>query len=152
MIVVLDNVRSALNVGSIFRSSDAFGVEQLILCGITATPPSREIHKTALGAELTVPYVYFGSTLEAIDYLRGEGYTIVAVEQAEDSTKLQNYTQRDGAKYAYVMGNEVDGVAREVLEKCDTVVEIPQLGAKKSLNVSVAAGVVLWQVVSGAIR
>lgn len=146
MKVILDNVRSALNVGSIFRTADAFGVEELLLCGITATPPSREVHKTALGAELTVPYRYFKETKEIVSMLRAQGYTIVAVEQAESSVWLQDFSAKDGSKYAYVMGNEVDGVSAEVLELCDVVVEIPQQGSKKSLNVSVAAGVVMWHV------
>ncbi|MEG0602200.1 MAG: RNA methyltransferase [Mucinivorans sp.] len=146
MKVILDNVRSALNVGSIFRTCDAMGVQELILCGITATPPSREIHKTALGAELTVPFRYLDSTVAAIDELRAAGYCVVAVEQASGSVMLQDFEPQSDRQYVYVMGNEVDGVSSAVLSLCDQVIEIPQLGQKKSLNVSVAAGMVLWQV------
>ena len=142
MKVVLDNVRSALNVGSVFRSCDAFGVEELVLCGITATPPSREVHKTALGAELTVPFRHMESTLDAVAALKAEGYQVWAVEQAENSVWLQHF--KIEGKVAFVLGNEVDGVAAEVLAVCDGAVEIEQYGSKKSLNVSVAAGVVLW--------
>lgn len=145
MKIVLDNIRSALNVGSIFRSCDAFGAEELILCGITATPPSRELHKTALGAEISVAFRYFEETTVAIEELKNEGYTIVAVEQTPVSILLQNYAENPNQKYVYVMGNEVDGVSQAVLEMCDMAVEIPQVGTKKSLNVSVAAGVVMWQ-------
>lgn len=146
IIVLLDNVRSALNVGSIFRTADSFGLKEVILCGITATPPSREIHKTALGAELSVPYRYFESSVEAIDELKGQGYEIVAVEQDERSVDLRELELDSTKDYCFVMGNEVDGVSSEVLAKCDRVVEIEQKGIKKSLNVSVAAGVVLWRV------
>lgn len=146
MIVVLDNVRSALNVGSIFRSCDAFGVEKIVLCGITAVPPSREIHKTALGAELTVPFEYCQSCAQAVQTLKDEGVTVVAVEQSDRSVMLSDFRPSVDLKYAYVMGNEVDGVSGDVLALCDHVVEIPQVGMKKSLNVSVAAGIVLFQV------
>ncbi len=146
IIVLLDNVRSALNVGSIFRTADSFGLGEVILCGITATPPSREIHKTALGAELSVPYRYFENSVEAIDELKGQGYEIVAVEQDERSVDLKELELDSTKDYCFVMGNEVDGVSSEVLVKCDRVVEIEQKGIKKSLNVSVAAGVVLWRV------
>ena len=153
--VVLDGIRSMNNVGSFFRTCDAFGVEKLVLCGITAVPPNREIHKTALGAELTVQWEYFGSTLDAIADLRAQGWRIVAVEQAPDSVLLADFVPDGGGsdngaadsgtqKFALVFGNEVTGVSAEVLQKCDTVVEIPQFGAKKSLNVAVAGGVVLW--------
>lgn len=152
MKVILDNVRSALNVGSIFRTADAFGVEELLLCGITATPPSREVHKTALGAELSVPHRYFKETVDIVSTLKSEGYTIVAVEQAEQKVWLQDFRPVVGQKYAYVMGNEVEGVSSKVLELCDMVVEIPQQGMKKSLNVSVAAGIVLWMATQRAHR
>lgn len=145
MKIVLDNIRSALNVGSIFRSCDAFGAKELLLCGITATPPSRELHKTALGAEMSVAFRYFEETTAAIGELKKDGYTIVAVEQTPGSVLLQNYEEDPDKKYIYVMGNEVDGVSQEVLKMCDMAVEIPQVGTKKSLNVSVAAGVVMWQ-------
>lgn len=144
MKVVLDNVRSALNVGSIFRSADSFGASEVVLCGITATPPSREVHKTALGAELSVPFTYHQSTVEAVNVLRAAGYTVVAVEQTANSVMLNDFRPSRQGKYAYVLGNEVDGVSAEVLALCDAVVEIPQLGIKKSLNVSVAGGIVMW--------
>lgn len=146
MIVVLDNVRSALNVGSIFRSCDAFGVDEILLCGISAVPPSREIHKTALGAELTVPYLYFETTVEAVQWLKDEGFEVIAVEQCENSIKLDDYNVGSNHLQAYVLGNEVDGVSADVLAMCDYVVEIEQVGLKKSLNVSVAAGIVLFEV------
>ncbi len=145
-VVVLDNVRSALNVGSVFRTADSFGLSEVVLCGITATPPSREIHKTALGAELSVPYRYFEKTTSAIEDLKNNGFEIVAVEQAFNSVDLKDFKCCEGKNYAFVMGNEVDGVSREVLSICDKIVEIEQKGIKKSLNVSVAAGVVLWRV------
>lgn len=144
MKVVLDNVRSALNVGSIFRSADSFGASEVVLCGITATPPSREVHKTALGAELSVPFTYHQSTVEAVNVLRAAGYTVVAVEQTANSVMLNDFRPSRQGKYAYVLGNEVDGVSAEVLALCDAVVEIPQFGVKKSLNVSVAGGIVMW--------
>lgn len=114
------------------------------MCGITATPPSREVHKTALGAELSVPFTYHQSTVEAVEALRSAGYTVVAVEQAANSVMLNDFRPSGDRKYAYIMGNEVDGVSAEVLALCDAVVEIPQLGIKKSLNVAVAAGIVMW--------
>lgn len=144
IVAVLDNVRSALNVGSVFRTADSFGISELIICGISATPPSREIHKTALGAEQSVPYRYFGSTAEALDCLRVEGFELIAVEQADRSIDLREIKLDRSKNYAFVLGNEVDGVSAEALAMCDTVVEIEQCGIKKSLNVSVAAGVVLW--------
>lgn len=146
IVVILDNVRSALNVGSIFRTADSFALGEVVLCGITATPPSREIHKTALGAELSVPYRYFATTVEAVEVLKSEGFTVVAVEQSESSVDLRDFTIEGGAKCAFVLGNEVEGVSAQVLAMCDRVVEIEQKGIKKSLNVSVAAGVVLWRV------
>ena len=145
VVAVLDNVRSAGNVGAFFRTADAFGMGGVVLCGITARPPQKEIHKTALGAELTVEWRGFATTLEAVETLRAEGYTIVAVEQVEGSTKLGEFTPERGAKYALVFGNEVDGVAQEVVDVCDLAVEIPQVGTKHSLNVAVTGGVVLWE-------
>ncbi len=143
MIVVLDNVRSAQNVGAFFRTADAFGIERIYLCGICAVPPHRDVHKTALGAELTVPWRHFQTTAEALEDLRSEGHTIIAVEQTPNSIPLQDW--REGSeKMAFVFGNEVDGVGAEVLEMADDIVEIPQVGQKKSLNVAVAGGVVLW--------
>ena len=142
--VVLDNVRSAQNVGAFFRTADAFAVERIALCGITATPPNREIHKTALGAELTVAWDYFAATTDCIAALRAQGYLIYVVEQVEGAVMLDEFRPRPGQKYALVFGNEVDGVAQEVVDAADGAIEIPQAGTKHSVNVSVAGGVVLW--------
>lgn len=146
VIVVADGVRSLYNVGSLFRTADAFGAAGLWLCGITATPPHREIHKTALGAEHSVPWRYFERAEEAVEALRAEGYTVLAVEQVEGSVSLDALRAEAGRRYALVVGNEVDGVSDAVLARCDGAVEIPQAGTKHSLNVAVAAGVVLWEV------
>ena len=143
--VVLDNVRSAQNVGSFFRTGDAFAIERLMLCGITATPPSREIHKSSLGAEFSVAWNYFATTGECIQQLKNEGYTIIAIEQIAESVMLDKFKPMNGVKYALIFGNEVDGVAQEVVDMCDSAIEIPQLGTKHSLNVSVSGGVVLWK-------
>lgn len=145
--VVLDNIRSANNVGSFFRTCDAFAACEVVLCGISATPPSREIHKSALGAELTVPWRHFATTLDAVHSLRSEGYTIVAVEQVEGALSLENFPP-SSQRYALVFGNEVDGVDQQVVSECDMAVEIPQAGTKHSLNVAVSGGVVLWQTFS----
>lgn len=142
--VVLDNVRSAQNVGAFFRTGDAFAVERIALCGITATPPSREIHKTALGADQTVAWSYYKTTVACIDELRAAGYTVLAVEQVEGAAMLGNFTPQPGVKYALVFGNEVDGVGQEAVDRCDGALEIPQAGTKHSINVSVSGGVVLW--------
>lgn len=143
--LVLDNIRSAYNVGSIFRSADAFHVDKIVLCGICAVPPSAEIHKTALGAENVVPWERVADTLAAVEALRAEGYTIVAVEQTEHSIKIGPGDPAPGAaKFAFVLGNEVDGVQQAVVDACDHAIEIPQHGTKHSLNVSVAAGIVLF--------
>ena len=142
--VVLEDVRSALNVGSFFRTCDAFAVERIELCGITATPPDREIHKTALGAEQTVPWHHWASAAEAVGALRGEGYRILAVEQVEGAALLGSFTPVAGERYALVFGNEVEGVRQSTVDLCDGAIEIPQLGTKHSLTVSVAGGVVLW--------
>ena len=144
LIVVLDHVRSLNNVGSVFRTSDAFRVEAVYLCGITACPPNAEIHKTALGAEDTVAWEYFKDTPEAVDKLRANGYTVCAIEQAEGSVMLDNLSLDTGKKYAIVLGNEVKGVQQNVVDQCDMCVEIPQYGTKHSLNVSVTAGIVIW--------
>lgn len=144
LVVVLDHVRSLHNVGSVFRTSDAFRVEKVCLCGITACPPHPEIHKTALGAEDTVHWEYFEKTEEAVDNLRKEGYTVYAVEQAEGSRMLDNLLLDKEEKYAVILGNEVKGVQQSVVDKCDGCVEIPQYGTKHSLNVSVTAGLVIW--------
>ena len=142
--VVLDSVRSALNVGSFFRTCDAFAVERMALCGITAAPPDREIHKTALGAELTVAWEHFGSAAECIEWLHAEGYTVLAVEQVEGASMLESFVPELGRRYALVFGNEVEGVSQQAADLCDGAIEIPQAGTKHSLNVSVAGGVVLW--------
>ena len=142
--VVLDNVRSAHNVGSAFRSSDAFKIDKIWLCGICATPPSAEIHKSALGAEDSVPWEHADDTLEAVRRLRKEGYTLVAVEQTVRSVKLDAFRPAPDTKYAVVFGNEVDGVRQDVVDACDFSLEIPQDGTKHSLNVSVSVGVILW--------
>lgn len=142
--VVLDNVRSMNNVGSFFRTGDAFGIERIMLCGITGTPPNREIHKTALGAEDTVSWEYFADAADAVRRLQGEGCTVLAVEQVEGAASLENFRMDAGGRYALVFGNEVDGVQQSVVDLCDRAVEIPQVGAKHSLNVSVTGGVVLW--------
>jgi 23S rRNA (guanosine2251-2'-O)-methyltransferase len=144
LVVVLDNVRSLNNIGSAFRTSDAFRVEAVYLCGITATPPHREIHKTALGATESVDWQYFPTTDEAVDRLRKQGYKIVAVEQADESVALQDYSPARESKYALVFGNEVKGVADKIVEDADVVLEIPQFGTKHSLNIAVSIGVVLW--------
>ncbi len=146
LVIVLDNVRSAHNVGSAFRTGDAFHVDKVLLCGICATPPSAELHKTALGAEMCVPWVHYDSTLEAVETLRSEGYTIVCVEQTENSLSLEKFVAGK-TKYAFVFGNEVAGVDQEVVNASDLSLEIPQYGTKHSLNVSVSVGIVLWQAV-----
>lgn len=144
LVVVLDNIRSLHNIGSVFRTSDAFRIECIYLCGITATPPHPEMHKTALGAEFTVNWKYVNNAVEAVDNLRAEGYTVYAVEQAEGSTMLNELELEAGRKYAIVMGNEVKGVQQEVIDNSDGCIEIPQYGTKHSLNVSVTAGIVIW--------
>ena len=146
LVVVLDNVRSLYNVGSIFRTCDAFRLEAICLCGITATPPHNEIHKTALGAEDSVAWSYHASAIEAVEQLKSRGYTVVAVEQAEGSVKAPIELPDEGnGKYALVLGNEVKGVAQEVVDLCDECLEIPQYGTKHSMNVSVTAGIVIWE-------
>lgn len=142
--VVLDNVRSLNNIGSIFRTSDAFAVERIMLCGITATPPSPEIHKTALGAEDSVNWEYYENTLEAVKSLKSEGYTVCALEQVEGSVSLEEFTVSHGNKYAFIAGNEVDGVDQAVVDLCDVSLEIPQVGTKHSLNVAVSTALTIW--------
>ena len=143
--VVLDNIRSLHNVCSVFRTSDAFRVERVLLCGITATPPSAEIHKTALGAEDVVCWQYFPDTMQAVEALRGEGYAIYSIEQVNDSIALQDFAVEDGRRYAVILGNEVKGVQQQVVDVSDGSIEIPQFGTKHSLNVSVTAGMVIWE-------
>lgn len=145
LVVVLDDVRSMYNVGSVFRTCDAFRVESIALCGISCTPPATEIHKTALGAEDSVSWKYYKTALEAVEELRAEGYEVLAVEQVEHSTKLQNFVADKGKKYAVVLGNEVKGVHQEVVDACDGCLEIPQLGTKHSMNVSVTAGMIIYK-------
>jgi len=144
LIVVLDNVRSQYNVGSVFRTSDAFRVEAIYLCGISATPPHQEIHKTALGAEDTVDWKYFKDTTIAINELKAEGYFIYSIEQVEGSVMLENLQLDATKKYAVVLGNEVKGVQQELVNLSDGCIEIPQYGTKHSLNVSTTAGIVIW--------
>lgn len=145
LIVVLDHVRSLYNVGSVFRSSDAFRVASVYLCGITATPPQVEIHKTALGAEDSVNWVYYERTQDAVEHLKAEGYEVWAVEQVEGSIMLQDFRPDKEKKYAIILGNEVKGVQQEVVDQCDGCIEIPQFGTKHSLNVSVTAGILVWE-------
>ena len=142
--VVLDNVRSRHNIGSVFRTGDAFRVEEILLCGITAPPPNPEIHKTALGAEDSVKWRYMEETVTAVKMLQDSGFIVYAVEQAEKSLSLEKTTLQKGEKYAVIFGHEVHGVQQEVLDACDGCIEIPQYGTKHSLNVSVAAGIVIW--------
>ena len=144
LVVVLDDVRSMHNVGSVFRTGDAFRIEAIYLCGITSTPPSAEIHKTALGAEDSVTWRYFPSAIEALQALKTEGYEVYAIEQAHGSTKLQTFTPSTNKKYAVVLGNEVKGVHQEVVDAADDCLEIPQFGTKHSMNVSVTAGIIIW--------
>jgi tRNA G18 (ribose-2'-O)-methylase SpoU len=145
VIAVLDNVRSLNNVGSVFRSADAFLCEAVYLCGITGTPPHREIHKTALGAEETVEWRYFEDTTAAVISLKESGYRIIAVEQAENCVALDRFDFHTGEKTAFVFGHEVDGVSDSVLDLLDEALEIPQFGSKHSINISVCAGIVLWE-------
>ena len=144
LIVVLDDVRSMHNVGSVFRTADAFRLEAVYLCGITGRPPQNEIHKTALGAEDSVEWRYFKTALEAVEALKGRGVTVLSVEQAEHSTKLPQFQPEPGKSYAIVMGNEVKGVHQEVIDASDGCLEIPQFGTKHSMNVSVTAGIVIY--------
>lgn len=143
--IVLDNVRSHNNVGSVFRTADAFLTRKIYLCGITAKPPHRDIQKTALGATETVEWAYFERTEDAIADLRNSGYRIAAIEQAEGSIELQDFVPSEGVKYALVFGHEVNGVSQKVLDICDLCIEIPQFGTKHSFNIAVSAGIVLWE-------
>jgi len=146
VIVVLDNIRSMHNVGSVFRTADAFLIEAICLCGYTPQPPHRDINKTALGATDTVDWLYFETPIAALQDLKQNGYTIYAVEQAEGSISLENFNWQPSQKIAVIMGNEVEGVDANLLPFCDGCIEIPQLGMKHSLNISVAAGIVLWKI------
>ncbi len=147
--VVLDNVRSLNNIGSIFRSSDAFLIEKINLCGITAKPPHKDIQKTALGATESVEWEHQGKTIECIKKLKKEGYFCVAIEQTEDSISLENFKIKKQHKIAVIFGNEVKGVQQIVIDQCDACIEIPQLGTKHSLNIAVSAGIVLWELFKG---
>ena len=144
LVVVLDDIRSLHNIGSVFRTADAFRIECIYLCGITATPPHPEMHKTALGAEDSVDWVYFQDTCEAVDNLLAVGYEVYAIEQVEGSISLTDIKLDKNKKYAVVLGNEVKGVQQSVVDKCTGSIEIPQFGTKHSLNVSVTAGLVIW--------
>lgn len=144
LIVILDDIRSLHNIGSVFRTADAFLIEKIYLCGITATPPNKEIHKTALGATETVVWEYAKDVLEVIENLKRENVSVYAVEQVEHSVMLNAFEVKAKEKYALIFGNEVKGVAQEAIHLCDGVIEIPQLGTKHSLNISVSAGIVIW--------
>jgi len=152
IVVVLDNVRSMNNIGSVFRTCDAFRVEQLYLCGITATPPHREIHKTALGATDSVSWEYFEDTKKAVACLKEEGYFILAVEQTDKSVHLNDYVPDKTKKMALIFGNEINGIDDEVLALCDFCLEIPQFGTKHSINISVSAGIILWDIVTKMVK
>jgi 23S rRNA (guanosine2251-2'-O)-methyltransferase len=143
--IILDNVRSHNNIGSVFRTADAFLVEKILLCGITAVPPHRDIQKTALGATESVLWRHYENTVEAVNELKEEGYDIIAIEQVEDSIELQDFKIEKGRKYALVFGHEIDGVAQDVVNLCDHYIEIPQFGTKHSFNIAVSAGIVLWE-------
>jgi 23S rRNA (guanosine2251-2'-O)-methyltransferase len=145
LIVILDNIRSMHNIGSVFRSSDAFLVEKVYLCGVTATPPHKDIHKTALGSTDSVEWAYFEKTIDAVDQLKKMGVKIIGIEQTENSCYLENFQIVPNEKYAVIFGHEVRGVEQEVLNRCDISVEIPQYGTKHSLNISVCAGIVIWE-------
>lgn len=144
IIIILDDIRSLHNIGSVFRTADAFLIEKIYLCGITAIPPNKEIHKTALGATETVSWEYAKDVLEVIQNLKHENISVLAIEQVENSIFLQNFSPEENKKYALVFGNEVKGVFQEAVAICDGVIEIPQLGTKHSLNISVSAGIVVW--------
>ena len=145
LVLVLDNVRSMHNTGSVFRSADAFLVSKLILCGITAVPPHKDIHKTALGATESVEWQYYKDTLDAVNELKGKGYRVVAIEQTEGSISLSEFVTEPGEKYAVILGHEIRGVQQKVVNACDAFIDIPQYGTKHSLNISVCAGIVIWE-------
>ncbi|HLO60743.1 MAG TPA: RNA methyltransferase, partial [Bacteroidales bacterium] len=145
VVVVLDNVRSLNNIGSVFRTCDAFLMQEIILCGITATPPHREISKTALGATESVEWKYMESTVEAVNELRNNGYKVFAIEQARGACMLHDLSISQNEKYAVIFGHEINGVSQEVVDLCDGVIEIPQHGTKHSINVAVSTGIVLWE-------
>jgi tRNA G18 (ribose-2'-O)-methylase SpoU len=148
LVVVLDNIRSLNNIGSVFRTSDALLVEKIILCGISGTPPDKEIHRTALGAEESVVWEYFEKTADAVVTLKADGYRVISLEQTVNSIDLMEYQPQRGIKYALVFGNELRGVEQEVVNLSDECIEIPQFGTKHSFNIAVSAGIVLWDFVS----
>jgi 23S rRNA (guanosine2251-2'-O)-methyltransferase len=144
LVIVLDDIRSMHNIGSIFRTADAFRVEKLILCGITAVPPHKDIHKTALGATDSVDWIYFEDIKEAIIALKKDKYCLAGIEQTENSIFLQDFYPQENLRYAFIIGHEVRGVNQDVIDACDLIIEVPQFGTKHSLNVSVCAGIVIW--------
>lgn len=148
LLIILDNIRSLNNIGSVFRTSDAFLIEKIYLCGITATPPHKDIHKTALGSTETVAWEYVENTLELVNRLKTNGVKVCSIEQAENATMLNDFTPQQQTTYALVFGNEVKGVAQDVVSASDLVIEIPQYGTKHSLNISVSVGVVVWDIFS----
>jgi len=148
--VILDNVRSQQNIGSVFRTSDAFNLAGILLCGISATPPQREIHRTALGSEDTVVWKYFEKTLDALAFARAEGHILIAIEQAEGSISLTDFPAHEHKQMALIFGNEIDGVSQEVMDQVDYCIEIPQFGTKHSINVAVSAGIVIWHLTAGS--
>lgn len=152
LIVVLDDIRSMYNVGSVFRTADSFRLEKLVLCGITACPPHPEIHKTALGAEESVEWESAPSAKEAVEKLKSQGYEVYALEQVEHSIALQDFNPVKGKKYAIVLGNEVKGVAQEAVDVCNGAIEIPQFGTKHSMNVSVSGGIAMWHIASRLLK
>lgn len=152
LVVMLDNVRSLHNIGSLFRTCDAFAVEGIVLCGISATPPSSEIHKTALGAEDSVEWTYFPTTAGAVEHFRSQGYLIACLEQVNGSQRLQDFRPEPGRKYVLICGNEVDGVDQAIVDACDLWLEIPQAGTKHSLNVTVSTAVAIWHFFSNTVR
>lgn len=152
IIMVLDNVRSLNNVGSAFRTADSFLLENIYLCGVTGQPPNKEIEKTALGSTETVNWTYFKTTKEAVEHLKQKNYKVFAVEQVEKSISLQNFDHKKNEAIALVFGNEVYGVEQEVIDICDGTIEIPQLGTKHSLNISVSIGIVIWEVAKSYLR
>ncbi|MCM1452657.1 MAG: RNA methyltransferase [Clostridium sp.] len=151
LVIVVDNVRSLNNIGSLFRTCDGFGVEKIVLCGISAAPPSPEIHKTALGAEDSVDWEYFPDTLQAVEKLKREGCEVCCLEQVQGSVMLQDFRPDPARRYALVIGNEVEGVDQAVVDACSLYLEIPQRGTKHSLNVSVSAGIAIWQFASASL-
>jgi len=146
IVIVLDNIRSMSNIGSVFRTSDAFLIEEIHLCGITSTPPNKEIHKTALGATDSVKWSYYSDTMDSIKHLKSKDYEIISIEQAKNSIKLNQFSIKQNARIALIFGNEVNGVQQEIIDQSHTCIEIPQYGTKHSLNISVSAGIVIWDV------